>query len=245
MKLEYTKEEIQEQLINISSIDTSSNFAAAAVHVNEHGIATHAGIVICYNNDTFLFHYTGQAILMDKIDTINEWYFYKKLKIIDTSLIEAFYYHCKIIERDALPKYGFYFGGSFYENGQYFSELGMPEVMTCVGFCLNVILGFLEEDVFFEFDGWNPLAPNEILPLGGGITVGDFFNRFFVLKNNFTESEIDEFRRNFKRITPLEYITSGFITILPITKVDIDKYISLLDECLKCNVLKLQGKVCA
>ena len=125
--------QIEKNLIASDSGGSANNFAAAAVQINEAGEATHAGIIIKHQEEYYLFHFNGALALEDT--PVGQWYFHKNFIFVKDGITGMFLAHCKNILKGAKPKYGYFFPGSYYdETGKYFSEINMPEYMTCVGF---------------------------------------------------------------------------------------------------------------
>ena len=74
-------------------------------------------------------------------------YFHKTTLTIHPDEVPAFIVYCQQIKQKAKPIYGFFYSGEFYDKeGNYLMNKDLGERMTCVGFCLNVLKGFLEED---------------------------------------------------------------------------------------------------
>lgn len=212
-----TLEQIDKELFQSDTVKPDKNFVAAAVMVLPNGYAQHSGFVISYNNDYYLFHYTGEKVELEGIPT-GQWYFHKKLDFITEDEVLAFYAHCRIIKDKANPKYGFFYAGDYYnKEGKYFSESGIQEYMTCVGFCINVVTGFFENNTYFTYNDWDDTGlkrPNEYFE--------DFLKK---AKEENPDVKIDEtlYRRHIRRISPLEYTTSAYLETLPITKSEVDK----------------------
>lgn len=211
-------QQIDENLIKSDSGNLPANFVAVAVLINDTNIAQHSGLIIGVDGVYYLFHYTGTEILFDDIIK-NEWYYHKELSIIPSDLSEHFLSHCELIKRDSNIEYGFIFGGSYYINGIYFSESGLPEFSTCVGFCINAITGYLFDIIqYFEINDWDSI-PVDSSPR---------FNHFFqeALKK-YTDLDIEKYKTHHKRIRPDEYTASAYFgeSFLPIRKQAIDSII--------------------
>jgi hypothetical protein len=225
----YTLEEISRNLIQSDNEEELPvNFVAAAVKINNQtGIAYHAGIVIGLRGKYFIFHYTSITVVLGNIPN-NGWYFHKGLDFISEEEVESFLVYCKIIKDEANPTYGYFYGGSCYnEDGRFFSSNELPEIMTCVGFCLNVILGFIESDEYLKHDEWDIYTveyPDEYFV--------SFIEQFEELLLD-TDIDIEILKENLRRITPDEYLASAFIEGIPIAKKQIDKIIPNLRLALK------------
>ncbi len=233
----YTLEEIEENLLHSESVDLTVPFVAAAVQIDATGRAGHAGFVIhTSNNNYYLFHYTSEEVLMQDIPPC-PWFFHKKLDFISNDEVNAFLAHCTFIKQNARPEYGCFYDGSFYDSeGNFFSENDFPEVMTCVGFCLNVIVGFIESDEYLQYNDWtdsNSLRnPEEYFET--------FINEFEELMNALPTPlpiNIPQLRASLRRIRPDEYLAAAYLKNIPIPKSDID---SILGDVNSALVSKLQ-----
>jgi hypothetical protein len=88
--------------------------------------------------------------------------------------------------------------------------------MTCVGFFINVIKGFLESKEYFSYDDWEESTIENL----------DVYFDNFIKTNKIPSDKVDLFKRNFRRISPSDIITSVYIDDLPITKKAVDEIIS-------------------
>jgi hypothetical protein len=235
----YKLEEVTSLIIKSDSKDLPENFVASAVLINEKGIAYHAGIVIGYQDERYLFHYTGLEVKLEII-TKGKWYFHKELTFIAEDEVSAFINHCKVIEQEANPEYGYFFGGSFYDtNGKYFSENGTPEIMTCVSFCLNVILGFIESDEYITFADWNVSNQSGTYriyhPWGSEDKNAEEYIEYFInsFSNLVKDVNLDALKANLRRIYPVEYLSTAFVEAPPIRKVDVDIILPFVEKALE------------
>jgi hypothetical protein len=212
-----TLEQIDKELFQSDAVTPVKNFVAAAVMVVDGGRAQHSGIVISYNSDYYLFHYTSEEVELKDVPK-GEWYFHKELEFISEEEVLAFYAHCKIIKQHANPKFGAFYAGDYYnKEGKYFSESGLQEFMTCVGFCINVMTGYIENSNYFNYAEWTETT------LGNP---DQYFENFLrdVKKNN-PDIAVDEalFRKHLRRITPLDYTSASYLQSIPISKAEVDK----------------------
>lgn len=217
-----TLKEIDSNLIKSDCGDLPSNIIAIAIQVNEEGTASHSALLIGVSNKYYLFHYTSTEILLEDIPK-DEWYFHKSLEVIPQNESEAFLNHCEQIsvdERDI--NYGFIFDGSYYRDGKYFSKSGLQEFSTCVGFCLNVITGYLWDSDFINVESWN----NQ--PIQGG-----FEYYFDIAKQRYPDLNEDLFKTHHKRIRVDECSATAYLNNLPITKADIDEIIEMVRTSIK------------
>ena len=196
----------------IKETDRNCNFTALGFLVYSEG--THAAIIINYESVLYQFHFTGEI----EFCNVKHDFFHKITDTIDTRLIPSFYAYCRRVQKKANPQYGYFYSGEFYdEEGIHFSDKPIGERMTCVGFCLNVLKGFLEKDYiyFHDWDENTHTAPDYLIK--------------YAKKHNLNLEDISESHR---RITPLELITSGFFTNIPIRKANIDSEIVQVKEYL-------------
>jgi hypothetical protein len=175
--------------------------------------SNHSSFIIKYEGQLFEFHYDGYEIGYDQI--IDDYYH----KITDTILedeVPAFISYCKNIKKNGNPKYGYFYSGESYnQEGIHLSNVDLGEVMTCVGFCLNVLKGFHEED-YLEFTDWTSDSHDKPDYLK------DYCEKY--------DLDIDKVTSHHRRITPREFLVSGYFMRLPITKQDIDGKIEEVDE---------------
>ncbi len=210
---------IEENLTLLTDCDNSEDFVAIAIMVRD-GVGYHSGLVICSEEHFYFFHYTGREVVMQLLEELPADLYIKKLTIFEPSKVEYIKAFCEILEEEAHPIYGWIFTDSFYTgDGTYYSEQGVPDITTCVGFCINVIRGALyNNEAYIATDEWDDTTLDD-------------------LQHNFTENitaqlaflgEIDPDRlaviteRSFKRIMPSELTSSGFFEHLPIRKNNID-----------------------
>jgi hypothetical protein len=210
---------IEENLTLLSECDNSQDFVAIAIKV-EGGLGYHSGLVICLDEQFYFFHYTGREVLMESLEQFPTDLYIKKLTIFEPSKVEYIKAFCEILQEEAHPRYGWIFTDSFYNgDGSYYSDEGLPDITTCVGFCINVIRGVLyNNEVYISTDDWDDSS------------FGEYQHGFM---NMITEQlarleEIDPDRLEaitqgtFKRIMPSELTSSGFCEELPIRKINVD-----------------------
>lgn len=218
----YKQQEIESELITTKTTLSEDDFVAIAVKIDENGLAVHSGLLIKYRNDASFFHFDSQDVLLKEVDLNKaDRVFHKELTIIDKKLIPAFINHCKIIKHTAKPTYGYFYSGSYYENGDYHSDTELPQLMSCVGFCINVITGFLEEKKYIEFSDWKSISPK----------AEAYFNKFIAdFVKTFPEADIEDLKRDFRRIKPSELLSSAYFNSLPIRKIQTDSIKDLLES---------------
>jgi hypothetical protein len=216
----YNLSRIDKELIKSTEQNLDKYFVAAACFINEEGIAQHVGLIIHSEEGYFLFHYTGEKVLFED-RKIEEWYFHKSIEFILPEFCGIFLGYCMKIAQNAKPEYGFFYDGSFYDiNGNYYSKNQIPEFMTCVGFCINVIKGFIEADEYFEYKDWtNQKASQQY--------INEMIAQIRKIAPHVTEEMISD---NIRRIKPSEFVGSAFLKNIPIRKSDIDLIIDDLEK---------------
>lgn len=214
--------DILKELLPLHPDSFQEDFVGIYVSV-ENGRANHAGLITSSKGRLYSCHYDKTQIVFKqspsspKSDTI----FVKKLEIVDKRLIPSFLSHCQRISEEANPKYGMFYRGEYYQDGQYYTENGLPQLMTCVGFCLNVINGFIEEEKYLEFEDWIPVSEQ----------AEQYFLQFV---EKFTEEypdlDVDELKKSLRRIKPSELMSSAYFTNLPVRKNDTQPVNKILIE---------------
>jgi hypothetical protein len=187
--------------------DRVSDYVALGNLLDDKTNSYHSAFVIQYNNELYEFHYTGSDI---ELISLRRDYFHKITDTININEVPAFLAQCTNIQKNANPKYGYFYSGESYDiNGNHSSNSNLGEVMTCVGFCLNVLKGFHEEEDYIEYSDWN----------------SDSHEEPNYLKNYCDWHGLDpeKIQSSHRRITPRELLISGFFKELPIRKFDIDK----------------------
>lgn len=196
----------------LTESDVPSDFVAVGNFHTNH-VATHAAFIIKYESQIFLFHYDGYKI---EYTDINDDYFHRKCNIIHVDEVPSFIALCRNIKKNANPKYGYFYSGESYDkNGIHTSNSYAGERMTCVGFCLNVLKGFLEED-YLNFKDWTSQSHD----------VTDYL-KDYCKRYNLDQSKI---KSSHRRISPRECLASAFFTRLPIAKKDIDNKVEFLND---------------
>lgn len=195
--------------------DIKDDFVAIGNLIDESKEPFHAALIIKYNSNLFEFHYTSKSI---EFDSINNDYFHKITKTIHQAEIPAFIAYCKSIKKNAKPIYGYFYGGEYYDNnGNHFSEKTTGERMTCVGFCLNVLKGFLEKD-YIKYADWDSSSHNN----------EDYLEKYAEKH----ELDINDIQESHRRISPIEILTSAFFNNIPISKNEIETKLDEVKEYL-------------
>lgn len=210
-----------------SEQDIKDEFVAIGAYVSDfrisqlqNGTAYHSVLIIKYKDQLLQFHYTGNpslGILLD--DNIDSNCFHKITDTIDSKLLPSFIVMCKRILKNANPKYGYFYSGEYYDiNGKHFSSKAIGERMTCSGFCLNVLKGFLEEDYILYTD-WDSSSHQK-----------ENYLQEFCSRQGLN---IDEIEISHRRISPLELLSSGYFSNIPINKNQIDSKIGSVEHYLR------------
>ena len=186
--------------------DIKDDFVALAVQVTTQGDPWHSGFVISYNGEIYFYHFEVPGI---KFETLTlEDCFHKITDVIDERLIPSFIVMCKRVLKTANPEYGYFYSGEYYdEYGNHFSKSKMDQIMTCTGFCLNILKGFKGVD-YVKYKDWQ--TPDYPYP--------EYVNVYADI-NNLNVDDIIEFHR---RVSPLEILCSAYFKDLPISKLQID-----------------------
>jgi hypothetical protein len=212
---------VESDLTILSECDSSEDFVAIAVMVDIEGIGYHSGLVICIEEIFYFFHYTGAEVLMDEINVFTNDLFIKKMDIIEPEKVEYFKGFCEILLEEVQPQYGWVFTDSFYNgDGTYYSEIGLPDITTCVGFCINVIRGsFYNNESYISIEEWDSSSFTELQQ--------SFMNHISSQLSRIEQIDPERLnlitQNNFKRITPSELTSSAFYKDLPISKQNIDE----------------------
>lgn len=220
-----SKKTIDKQLFTSNSPTLPPNFIAAAVYVNEAGKAYHAGFAIGYNGERQLFHFDTEAEMLSfEPLSDKEWYVHKDFITIPPVLASPFLIHCTKIQKLSAPKWGCFFNGCYFKDGVLFNKENDPFYLTCVGFCLAVLLGFEETDDYISFADWT--IENSV----SDEYITDFLAE---LQKSHPKINIDNLQENIRRIKPDEYLATAYLNETPIRKATIDKIIPNIKSVIK------------
>lgn len=210
--------QIEKKITKFNEEPLPENFVAAATYINREVKAFHAGILIRFQNENYLCHYPGFRTPPTVEDGITEENViaYKILDSFDNDEgdVGAFLAHCYRVCRETKITYGYVIDGSRYgDDGVFESASGLPEIGTCVGFCINILANSIVDvtDSFFNLDDWDDSELDEDIDAFG---VREAQEKYPSLDWNL----YDAFK---KRIKPIEYISSSFISDFPISKQSI------------------------
>ena len=205
-----------------------SNFVSIAVQVSpDNLIPYHAGILIRYQSVDYLHHFPGATPpLVEEDFDKNGWYVYKVLDCFhydDESEIGAMLQYFRRVCAASQITYSYTSDGSGYDHrGEFNSRVGLPELGTCVGFCLNSLNNAIvdvQTSILF-LDDWDNTEFDERI---------DLWSQNNILRQ-FPDLDWDLYNSFKKRITPLEYLCVAYHDTYPIKKDSID---SLKEEVLK------------
>ena len=204
-------------LIRCDSEELPDHLLGVAIRLDADRKNPHSGVFIRYDKQNYIFHFTGKG---DKVflhpPTDNDWFFFKALTEVKY-YIPSVYAHFRRIKRKSKPDYFYlYSGGAFDQNGDFTDTGTLPNYMTCVGFCLAVLKHSLTGIDLIQFEDWP-----------AGILNGkseDYVKNFYDVKiaPNYPDISFAKFSNDVRRITPLDYITAGFSSVIPVPKTFID-----------------------
>lgn len=223
--------DLENQLVQYNENNLPTAFVSIAVTLDEISQdPKHAAILIRFRDLDYLFHFPGGTPpLIENITGIfSPVLFYKVLDNFDTeddTDVGAFLRHCQRVCDETDITYGFIFDNSTYESdGRYLSLSGLPEIASCVGFCVNVLTKFVIDfsSSYFNLDDWDDSG------IIGRIAAFDSWAQNEVIKKHpsLDWTLYNAFR---KRISPLEYLCSAFCNVYPITKETISKIQPLVE----------------
>lgn len=218
-----TLEEIDSKLIKSDSGVLPRNMIGVAVKIDDNGIGFHSALIIGVEGEYKICHYLGEEKPLVEPLPRNEWYFHKELGVLDPIESETFLSHCELAIENSDITFGYILDGSYYENGIFKTKSGLGEVCTCVGFCINIITGFLKSTPYFLYDEWDIDEEN-----------AKYFENWFIsYKLKHPEVTEENFKKHYKRISPTEYSASAYFDNLPVSKVGIDQIIEHIKLVIK------------
>lgn len=226
-----------ENLIRCDADDLPDHLLGVAIRINPERDQQHSGIFIRYDSKNYIFHFTGEGqkvFLSEPIE--NDWFFFKTLNNVKF-LIPSVFAHFRRIKRMSKPDYFYFYGGGMFDQeGKYQDYNGMPNYMTCVGFCLAALKHSLRGVDFIKFDDW---------PAGSVSEKSETFVKEFYTKKiapNFSGITFEQFSKGVRRITPLEYISAGYSDIVPVPKLFIDTHKDAVKAEIKNRIVNWQAK---
>lgn len=225
---------IKKHLVKFNESTLPESFVALAVEIDANMRPYHAAILIRLKNVNHLHHYGGAPILEENFNT-NNWFIYKifdTINIDDEDEVGAFLLHCKRVNSNSMMTYSFIADGSSYDElGEFVSASGLPELGTCVTYCINTLsTSLIDSDSYLELDDWTDCDVSGVEYLDN-YGLASAFSKY----PNLDRGLYNAFR---KRITPLEYLCSAFISEHPIRKEHIDE---IKDDVRENIVKKLEA----
>lgn len=223
---------IDKNLIVANAEELPDNGVSVAVQINDEGTVYHSGLVIGIDGEYKLFHYTGRQVEFISDFDLTEPIYCKRIEFIEDYQAINFLALCEILEQDTEPKYGLLFDGSFFQNGVYYTDSGLPFITTCVGFCLMTIKSFLINTDFIDIDDWDEESAE-------GFRLGyiDIYEHTIRQIEREKPELVGEITKKFvKRITPSEYASAGFYSELPISKASIDEILPNVEHVLRNKI---------
>lgn len=146
------------------------------------------------------------------------WYIYKILdafNINDSSEVGAFLQYCRRVCAQSEITYSYIADGSTYnDRGKFISNIGLPEMGTCVGFCINTLTNSIVDidGSFLNLEDWDDSEIIEwVDKLSQALVTKKYPSLDWTLYNAFK-----------KRVTPLDYLCCAFLNNYPINKNDIE-----------------------
>lgn len=190
-------------ILQISTLNNDDN-DFVAIGYSGYGAASHTAFIVKHNGTLYEIDFTN-SISHSELD--DNSYYFRITDVIDSDDVPAFLAQCQAVADNARPEYGYFYSGESYDsNGNHISDTDLGQRMTCVGFCLNILKGFLEHD-YLSYEDWDSSSHNE-----------EYLVRFCE-NNNFDRESIQHSHR---RITPLEMLCSTAFSSVPISKTEID-----------------------
>lgn len=227
---------IDEDLKKLEDCDFSKDFVSISSEIDENGVCVHSGLIICFQEQVFYYHYTGKSVLLNEITSElsnHSCLFVKKLEIIFEDDVVTFLGHCEKLQKIGVkPNYGFIFNDSYYDSNTKESFLvnAKHDITTCVGFCIKVIRGFLfNNKEYIKIDDWGNIDMSTLNP-----NLVNYINHYlqkYATENGIQVKELFD-KGELKRITPSELFTSGFFRDLPIRKASIESVKPEIEEFL-------------
>ena len=217
---------INEDLTKLEDCDLSKDFVSISSEIDENGICQHSGLIICFQEQIYYYHYTGKSVLLNEITSDlskHSSLFIKKIEIIYEDDVVTFLGHCEKLQKIGVqPKYGFIFNDSYYDSNTKDSFLvnAKHDITTCVGFCIKVIRGFLfNHKEYIKIDDWENIDLSTLHP-----NLVNYINHYLQKYADDNGIEVKDLfdKGELKRITPSELLSSGFFKDLPIRKTSID-----------------------
>jgi hypothetical protein len=209
--------------MTLDELDLTEDGVAAAIYVEE-GEASHAALIVVFNNTVRVFHFFGSVLWEMPEDMVMEgrFVFVKELDFIPSFLIPSFTAHCELIQQEAKPKFGFYYDprGFYDAEGKFRNPGDFPEYMTCVGFCLTVLQSYLVTEEFLRYADWDQRSYN--------LDEIRMARHMLRLQKDFPHLKPEDIQKNVRRILPIEYFSGAFAKNRPVPKTFTDETLPIL-----------------
>jgi hypothetical protein len=212
--------------------DRSENFIALAMRIGfprQRIYGRHVGILVCIRGDMKNFHWDENAIYLEKLELFEEAenVYHKEIKHFPVSnfFLDAMLARFRSILENSEITYGIIAQSEahYNEKGVFEGLAGLPEICSCVGFCIYVIKGFLfKSKKFIEINEW------ENVEIESHPKLMEWYNNAKEIYPNLSE---EEYRKNHRRILPNEFVLAGYAlpAQLPVTKAFIDNHSPYFD----------------
>lgn len=204
---------IAERLVKFNESKLPENFVSIATKI-ENNTATHAAILIRHKKINYLHHFPGFT-KPEVIENFNEegWYIYSIWEVIkreDENDVGAFLQHCRRVCKESKITYSYILDGSHYDiTGKFVPKSKLPELGTCVGFCVNTLNNTsIDIESYFKLEDWDDAKINKDYEK----------NHLKQTKEKYPDLDWSIYNAFRKRITPIEYLCSSFYEKCPITK---------------------------
>lgn len=197
-------------------------FVAAAVQVSANGTMHHAAIAVGSEYGKHLFGYNSARIEVADMEN-SRMYYQKDFPNVPPHLADAFYVHCKAAATNSAPKYGYFYNGSYFRDGKLINKDDCePYRMTCVGFCLAILQGWhTGSEEFINYEEWD--ESNSLTEIQAIVELKQ-------LKEQYSYLDDEELKSGMRRIKPAEYLSTAYITELPIKKEEVEPIAKVLVE---------------
>ncbi len=212
---------IANQLYKFNDHRLPENFISIAVQISDRDkIPVHAALLIRHKKIDYLYHFPGSRLpLVECHFNKSGWHIYKILdsfNVDDESEISSVLQHCKRICDQSKITYSYILDGSRYDdNGNHISKTKLPELGTCVGFCINTLNNILIDvvDGLLCLDDWDN---SNIIEKVDQMSIEQ-------VQSKYPSIDWTEYNAYKKRVTPLEFLCISYFNEFPIHKSQIEE----------------------
>lgn len=199
--------DIESSLIKYNDSALPNSFVSLAVKVIDD-IPTHAAILIRHNDKDYLHHFPGAdpPEVIEDFDK-NGWFIYKiwdLIKVDDPDEVGSFLQYCRRVCAFSKITYSFISDGSKHDfMGEFESKSGLPELGTCVSFCVNTLTNFLIDSVsYFHLEDWDD---SELI---------EAYDKWAIkqVEQKYPDLDWTKYNAFKKRIKPIEFLCSSFFS---------------------------------